>query len=102
MADSDKEMTWTPPVKQVPAIRRLTNSREVRRLLARLASHLWSGDIDPKTANAITYTLATAARVINDEQTLALARRIAALEERIAGRPGLVPVGRSNGRRFHA
>lgn len=74
--------TFTPPREKVPKIRRLTNAREVRRLLARLTEQLWAGEIDSKTANAITYTLSTAAKVINDEKTLALAKRIADLEQR--------------------
>lgn len=81
MTDSSDEIRLPMP-SEAPRIRRLVRSVDVRRLLARLAEQLWAGKIDAKTANAITYTLATAARVINDEQVLKLAKRVAALEER--------------------
>lgn len=34
---------------------KMSNSREVRRTVSRIANMLLNGDIDPKTANAILY-----------------------------------------------
>jgi hypothetical protein len=58
------------PLAEIPNIRHLANSRQVRRLM------------DPRTANSITYQFSTVARIINDEAVLAIGKRIAALEER--------------------
>lgn len=86
MSDN-QEKTLTPPTEEVPKIRNVSRSTHVRRLLARLIEQTWSGKIDPKVANALTYQISTAAKIISDEAQLELAKRIASLEDRVGIKP---------------
>lgn len=67
-----------PPPRGGP---RLATLAQARRELARLYRRTSSGELSPKVANALTYQLATLARVLVDERQLdEFAARVAAVE----------------------